>query len=95
MESKEKTFKIYNEKEAIEYLRKNQGTKPFNCPHLLIVPEKMKHGSTMFEKGDLLCTDGFLDICCIFNRARADDKGNIVAKCRKCAGDIKISFRKE
>lgn len=94
-EKKEPIFSMGKEKDAIEHLRKNQGTTPFRCPHLIIVHERMKHGSTMFEKGDILCTSGFLDICCLFSRVKADEEGNIVTRCRKDNEGLEVRFRRD
>ena len=87
------TFQMADQNSAIEYLRSRQGTRPFNCPYLVVVKDSFRHGNTTFEKGHMLCTSGFLDLCCLFNRARADENGNVVAKCRKNAEEVEVVLK--
>jgi hypothetical protein len=79
----------------IECMKKNPAKMPFNCPYLLVVSKGMKRGGTPFEEGDMLCTNGFLDVCCIFSRAKADENGNIIAQCRKTQEELVIVLREE
>ena len=95
MEKENKVFKINSAKDAIEHLMKGRCKMPFNCPHVLVVPERMKHGSTVFEKGDILCKSNFLDVCNLFNRAKADEEGNVIARCCKVNGDLMVKFRND
>jgi hypothetical protein len=93
MQKEETTFSMRREKDAIEYLRQNQTARPFDCPHLLVAHKTFTHGNTTFEKGELLCTNCFLDICCIFSRAKADDDGRITARCSKPREEVVAVFK--
>ncbi|MBW2972474.1 hypothetical protein KY359_05550 [Candidatus Woesearchaeota archaeon] len=94
MEQEEKNARMKNTRELISNMMVNRGTLPFPCPHLVIAQKEIRNGKSVFEKGDLICTSGFLDMCCIFNTAKADEEGNISAVCRKDCDERKIIFRK-
>jgi hypothetical protein len=86
---------IASKEGVIEYLKGKQQDRPFNCPHLLVVNKMIRQGNNIFEKGDMLCSSGFLDTCCLFERSQADEEGNLIARCSKVKGELMVVFRSD
>ena len=61
-------FRIEQVREAVDYLRVMQRGKKCDCPYMVVVYDRMIHGSTLFAKGDVLCTKNGLQVCCVYRR---------------------------
>ncbi len=80
--------KIYDYEEFRDYIKEQKQNKPFNCPLLGVMPEKIKYHNDEYEKGALLCSEkpgnqedgnvrcSLLEMGIIFN-----ERGNIEGEC--------------
>lgn len=91
----EETMQFNDKKAAARYLQEKQDVKPFTCPFLLVANTRIKTGSEIYEKGELLCSCMFLDSCGAFTRVKMDFEGNIAVNCRRHPAGVSFAFRND